>query len=85
MSEVFIEEPPLTGLFPQLREKLKSLPAFLREGTLKANLRTYYFDRSNDNSPDNEAWALGGSFAYTSGWWRDRIRINSCSFIRPLL
>jgi hypothetical protein len=61
--------PPLT-LFPQVREEMRELPAFLRDSTVDINVRSYYRDVVS-NAPQkvtvNEAWAAGGSVAVETG------------------
>jgi hypothetical protein len=58
-------------LLPSLRRQLKDLPPFFSDTALEANFRTYY--RRQDRTSDllSEAWALGGSIAYRSGWFAD--------------
>jgi len=68
------EEKP--SLFPAFKEKMDSLPPFWRDTSLFLNFRTYYFYRDNVDSNKNEAWALGGSINYESGWWRNRLQIG---------
>jgi len=72
-----------TALRDSIRESLKSqletLPPFFRDTQVGLNLRMYYFDRENHVAPpksDNEAWTLGGSLAYQSGWWADTVRLG---------
>ncbi len=64
------------SLFPTLKEKMDSLPPFWRDTNLFLNFRTYYFYRDKDGTSNNEAWALGGSINYESGWWRNRLQIG---------
>ena len=63
-------------LFPTFKKKMDSLSPFWRDTSLFLNFRTYYFYRDKDGSSNNEAWALGGSINYESGWWRDRLQIG---------
>jgi hypothetical protein len=72
-----------TALRDRLRESLKpeleTLPPFFRDTQVGLNLRMYYFDRENHVSPaksDNEAWTLGGSLAYQSGWLANILRLG---------
>jgi outer membrane porin, OprD family len=72
-----------TALRDSIRESLKSeletLPPFFRDTQVGLNLRMYYFDRENHVAPpksDNEAWALGGSLAYQSGWLANILRVG---------
>jgi hypothetical protein len=73
----------LTTLRDSLRESLKSqletLPPFLHDTQVGLNLRLYYLNRDNDVTPprsDNEAWTLGGSLAYQSGWLAHIFRLR---------
>jgi hypothetical protein len=67
------------GLFPELKEKLKDYPPFLRDTKLTLSLRSYYQLRSNYeySGSINEAWAAGGALSYTSGWLYDRVSIGA--------
>lgn len=59
------------------REPLpESVPAFFRDSTLKADLRTYYRDKVTTGSQPasvTEAWAIGGSLSWESGKLFDRL------------
>jgi hypothetical protein len=58
---------------------METLPPFFRDTQLGLNLRLYYFNRDNDLTPpksDNEAFTLGGSLGYQSGWWANLLRIG---------
>jgi hypothetical protein len=85
-----LEKPlPLPWLLPELRRTLRGtlhlerpeLSPFFRDTDVTLKLRTYYFNQDTDkaNTPDtfNEAWALGGSLAYQSGWWREILSIGA--------
>jgi hypothetical protein len=73
--------PPQTGLletgFPTLREGMSKLPPFLRDTDLNVRLRTFYFNRQNDNDTVNEAWAFGGWVQYASGWLLDTFALGA--------
>jgi hypothetical protein len=79
--ELSFEEPPkIQRFFPWLKEKLKDTPPFFRDTKFGVNIRTYYFLRDNyeGTSPDeNEAWALGGSIYYQSGWFLDHFSVGA--------
>jgi outer membrane porin, OprD family len=62
-----------------LKPQLETLPPFFRDTQLALNLRMYYFDRENHVEPpksDNEAFTIGGSLAYQSGWLADTFRMG---------
>jgi outer membrane porin, OprD family len=73
--------PPQTGLletaFPRLREGMSKLPPFFRDTDLNVRLRTFYFNRQNDDDTANEAWAGGGWVQYASGWLFDIFAIGA--------
>jgi hypothetical protein len=80
MDLSFQEKREIPRFFPWLKEELKDTPAFFRDTKFGFNIRTYYFFRDNypDKSPrENEAWALGGSVYYQSGWFLDRFSVGS--------
>jgi len=58
-------------LFDRRRETLpETVPAFFRDSTLKADLRTYYRDKVTTGTQPaavTEAWAAGGSLSWESG------------------
>jgi outer membrane porin, OprD family len=67
----------LEGAFPTLREGLSKLPPFFRDTDLNLRLRTFYFNRQNDDDTANEAWAGGGWIQYASGWLLDTFAIGT--------
>jgi hypothetical protein len=73
--------PPQSGLlergFPRLREGMSTLPPFFRDTDLNVRLRTFYFNRQNDDGTASEAWAGGGWIQYASGWLLDTFAIGS--------
>ena len=83
----FLPLAPLPWAFTTLRDsirdslksQLETLPPFFRDTQLAVNLRLYYFYRDNDVTPpksDNEAFTIGGSIAYQSGWLANVFRIG---------
>lgn len=68
--------PALERAFPNLRDQMKDLPAFLRDTDVTVYLRTYYFGRENPDGSENEALAFGGWLAYRSGWLLDTFQIG---------
>ena len=67
----------LESAFPTLREGLSQLPPFFRDTDLNVRLRTFYFNRQNDDDTASEAWALGGWIQYTSGWLADTFAMGA--------
>jgi hypothetical protein len=43
-------------------------------------LRSYYFDSNNLNGSQNEAWALGGSAGFKTGYFRQRFAIGATGY-----
>src|SRR5262245_64003793 len=57
----------LEAAFPPLRETLAKLPPFFRDTDLNLHLRTFYFNRQNDNDTASEALSLAGWVEYAPG------------------
>jgi hypothetical protein len=76
MERTFEEKKPRPGLIPQLKEALKGAPAFFRDTKLAFQLRTYYLLQDNSGSNIKEAWALGGSLSYQSGYFLDHFSVG---------
>lgn len=53
------------------REQLADLPPFFADSVFEARYRTYYFRTDTLDDTVSEAWAMGGSLYYRSGWLRD--------------
>jgi hypothetical protein len=80
---------PLPWSLPNLRYILRDAlrwderteQPFFRDTALTLNLRTFYYNRDtrkvNAADPVNEAWALGGSLAYQSGWYKDFLSLGA--------
>jgi outer membrane OprD family porin len=73
--------PPQTGIlernYPPLAERMRELPAFIRDTDLNVRLRTYYFNRQSDDDTATEAWAGGGWIQYASGWLADTFQVGT--------
>jgi hypothetical protein len=67
-------------LFPELKQGMKDLPAFVRDTDLTVYLRTYYLGRENPDESKNEAWAFGGWISYRSGWLLDTLQIGATGY-----
>jgi hypothetical protein len=77
MERSFQEKPSRPGFFPWLKEELKDAPPFFRDTKLDLNVRTYYLYRDKFDDTIIEAWALGGSLSYRSGWFLDHFGIGA--------
>ena len=51
--------------------------SWLTDAELKLQIRSYYLERDREGEADSLAWALGGSVAYRSGLWRDRVGLGA--------
>jgi len=67
----------LPTLFPELREQLSGLPAFVRDTKLTLNFCTIYRYIEASNGKESEAWAAGGWLAYRSGWLANTFAIGA--------
>jgi hypothetical protein len=77
MEELVPVEVPLRSLFPRLKKRLKTAAPFWRDTQLRLHPRVYYFDRDREESDDSVALAYGGGLSYSSGFLRDRVRLNA--------
>jgi hypothetical protein len=80
MERVFPEEPARRPLFLRVRESLKNLPPFFANSVLEARYRTYYLRDERTDDSISEAWAMGGSVYYRSGWLLDAFRLEAEGF-----
>jgi len=69
-------EPALT--VPQAKKE--ALPPFFADTRFGAQLKTFYFDRDKFDSSRSEAWTLGGSLSYRSGYLADFVRIGATGY-----
>ena len=80
MDDSFQEKPSRPGFFPWLKVKLKDTPSFFRDTKLDLNIRTYYLTRDKFDSSDIEAWTIGGSLSYTSGWFLNHFGVGAAVY-----
>ena len=59
------------SLFPWISRRMQSLPPFLADTKLYLRYRTYYLRQDRASGLLSEAWAMGGSLYYRSGWLED--------------
>ena len=59
------------SLFPWISRRMQSLPPFLADTKLYLRSRTYYLRQDRASGLLSEAWAMGGSLYYRSGWLED--------------
>jgi outer membrane porin, OprD family len=67
----------VNGITDLLRDKLKDTPPFFRDTALTLKVRSYYLNQDRPDGTRSEAWTLGGSLAYTSGRYADRLQIGA--------
>ena len=60
-----------------LKDLLKDRPPFLRDTELRLHLRSYVFNRRDNDDSRKAAWAGGGWLAYRSGWWKERLSLGA--------
>ncbi len=53
---------------------------FFDDAKISAQARTFYFYRDKYDDSISEAWAIGGSVAYTSGYMADLLRIGAVAY-----
>jgi hypothetical protein len=63
-------------LFPWVREQLERLPDFFADTQLEARFRSYYLRKDRTTDTLSEAWAMGGSVYYRSGWLADAFSVE---------
>ena len=59
------------SLFPWINRRMQSLPPFLADTKFYLRYRTYYLRQDRASGRLSEAWAMGGSLYYHSGWLED--------------
>jgi hypothetical protein len=63
-------------LFRRVREQLQKLPPFFADTQLEARFRSYYLRKDRTSDVLSEAWAMGGSISYRSGWLADAFSVE---------
>ena len=61
-------------------EAAKESAPFFRDSKWSAQARTFYFDRDKYDGSISEAWAIGGSISYLSGYVGDVFRIGATGY-----
>jgi hypothetical protein len=73
-----LANPPLPAIFKP--EEKPELAPFFRDTTFGAQARSYFLNRRKFDSSYQEAWALGGSLAYLSGYLADHFRVGAVGY-----
>ncbi len=81
MDKSFLGKPARPWSHPSL----KDAPPFFRDTKLDLDLRTYYAYTDNFDGTKNEAWTLGGSLSYRSGWFLDHAGIGATLYTSQAL
>ncbi len=76
LQGVFPEEVERPPLFPWFRRQLQKLPPFFADTELEVRYRTYYLRADRTDGRLSEAWAMGGSIRYVSGWLAELFRVE---------
>jgi hypothetical protein len=75
------ERPPLVpALFPWVGRQLQKLPPFFADMHLDARYRTYYLRKDRTIDVLSEAWAMGGSLHFRSGWLAETFQVEAEGF-----
>ena len=77
MDEINLASPEGELVAP---EAAKESAPFIRDSKWSAQLRTFYFDRDKYDGSISEAWTLGGSISYLSGYLGDVFRIGATGY-----
>ncbi len=64
------------SLFPWISRRVQKLPPFLADTKLYLRYRTYYLRRDRTSGRKSEAWAMGGSLYYRSGWLKELFAVE---------
>jgi hypothetical protein len=67
-------------LFAWLQQQLEGLPPFFADTQLDVRYRTYYLRQDRASGTLSEAWAMGGSLRYRSGWLADFFAVEAEGF-----
>ncbi len=52
----------------------------LRDTTISVNLRSFYLNRENFDTSESEAWTVGGSAGFKTGYFADFIALGATNF-----
>ena len=76
IENTFREVPERERITETLHDLVKDAPPFLRDAKLTVNLRTYYKRTDDFGDSTQQAWALGGSFGFESGYLWERLALG---------
>jgi hypothetical protein len=70
--------PPMPAIFEP--EEKPELAPFFRDSKFSAQARSYYLNRKKFDDTHLEAWAIGGSLSYLSGYIADHFRVGAVGY-----
>ena len=76
IKRVFPKITDALPIFSWVRQRLEKLPPFFADTQLEARFRTYYLRKDETTPAIKEAWAIGGSIYYRSGWLADLFAVE---------
>src|SRR5436309_14404699 len=68
---------PLVDSFDVRQWRLEKRRQALKDTKFEFNLRSFYFDRSDFNSSEKQAWAIGGWLGVKTGYFLDHIAFGA--------
>jgi hypothetical protein len=61
-------------------ERPEEASPFIHDARFSAQLRSYFLNRENFDDSHSEAWALGGSVSFKSGYLADRLALGAVAY-----
>ncbi len=61
-------------------EKPEDISPFIHDARFSAQLRSFFFNREKFDGSHSEAWALGGSIGFKSGYLADRLAFGAVAY-----
>jgi hypothetical protein len=80
MDQIDMASPPSGQALVTPSEKPEARSPFMDDAKFSAQLRTYYLNRDKYDSSNSEAWALGGSLSFKSGYLADRFSVGAVAY-----
>jgi len=80
MDQIDMSNPQPGNTLVPSPAKLEERSPFIHDSKFSAQLRTFYFDRKKYDDSYSEAWTLGGSITYQSGYLADLFRIGAVAY-----
>ena len=68
---------PLVDSFDSRQWRLEKRRQALKDTKFELNLRSFYFDRSDFNSSEKQAWAIGGWLGVKTGYFLDHVAFGA--------